>query len=310
MHGVVDIEDITLAVGNYNFVLYRNDLKIMRRKVLGSMKKLIICFLCFILLIYGGTVKAAGLTSITVDIKGDLEKGKTIEIFINVDNIDSIYAAEATLKYDPKVLNVISFEKGDLINKSGTNTFDVGNQIDNIKGIAKFGGFSCLGQTNGFSGSGTFLKINAKLLKKANFHINSQPFLVSANDVDNLKIEFCDKNIKEVNYEFKGYEFKVGGEGIVEEIKPGNAVVIPDTNSRIKPSTNIVPPGDMSRINSDVKESTSKDKESTNNVMGLITKTKKNFSGQKVALIGGAIVLVFVVIGLGGVYFYRKKQRN
>jgi len=85
MHGVVDIEDITLAVGNYNFVLYRNDLKIMRRKVLGSMKKLIICFLCFILLIYGGTVKAAGLTSITVDIKGDLEKviknldtGKTI----------------------------------------------------------------------------------------------------------------------------------------------------------------------------------------------------------------------------------------
>ena len=62
-----------------------------------------------------------------------------------------------------------------MITKKGTNIFDVDNKIDNTNVRVSFGGFSCIGQTSGFSGSGTFLKINAKELKKDSFHIKNIP---------------------------------------------------------------------------------------------------------------------------------------
>jgi len=198
------------------------------------MKKLMTCFLCVILVIYGGTAKAAGSPALSLDVKGSIETGQTIQILINIDNIDSLYAGAASLKYDPKVLKIISFEKGDLIIKSGVNIFDVGNKIDNASGIASFGGFSCVGQSNGFSGSGTFLKINAQVLKKDSFNIKSKPFLDSPSDDYNLKIQLCDKSIKLVNYEFKDYEFKA------EEVKPENPispVITPETKDDTKTST-------------------------------------------------------------------------
>ncbi|MBZ9609301.1 hypothetical protein G9F73_016030 [Clostridium estertheticum] len=224
------------------------------------MKKIILCFLCFILFTYGGTAKAAILPSLSVDVKGNIEIGQAIQIIINIDNIDSLYAGAARLKYDPKIFKIISFEKGALIINKGTNTFDVGDKIDNTSGIASFGGFSCVGQTNGFSGSGTFIKINAEVLKKDSFHLKSQQFLASPNDTYNLKIQLYDKNIKEVAYEFKGYELKVSSDGKAEEIKPGSTVIKPDTNSMKKAKTeatvnkeNIVVAPD---IDSNVKAST------------------------------------------------------
>ncbi|MBK5240657.1 cohesin domain-containing protein [Clostridium sp.] len=204
------------------------------------MKKIIACFLCCILFIYGGTAKAEGTASLTVNVKGKMEIGQTIQILINIENIDSLYAAAASLKYDPKVLNIISFEKGDLITKDGTNTFDVENKIDNINGIASFGGFSCLGEINGFSGSGTLLKINVEVLKKDSFHIKSKPFLASPNDIDNLKIQLCDKNIKELTYGFIGYEFNVSSNSRVEEVEEERTKVQPYTNSTAKTSTDSI----------------------------------------------------------------------
>ncbi|HEY8805566.1 MAG TPA: cohesin domain-containing protein, partial [Clostridium sp.] len=189
-----------------------------RGKVLVVMKKLLTCFLCFILIIYGGAAKAVTSPSLTVDIKGNIEAGEVIKIIINVDNIESLYAGAATLKYDPKVLKIIGFEKGNLITKGGANTFDVGNKTDNVNGMASFGGFTCVGQTNGFSGSGTFLIINAKVLKKDSFHIRSLPFLASPNEINNLKIQLCNKNVKEVTYKFKGYYFKTGSVAKIQEI--------------------------------------------------------------------------------------------
>ncbi|MCB2293591.1 cohesin domain-containing protein [Clostridium algoriphilum] len=203
------------------------------------MKKLLSCFLCFILFMYGGTAIAAGSTTLITDVKGKIETGQAIQILINVANIDSFYAGAASIKYDPKVLEIISFEKGDLITKKGTNVFDVGNKIDNTNGIASFGGFTCIGQTNGFSGSGTFLKINAKVLKKDSFHIKSVPLSTSPNDVDNLKIQLCDKDIKLVNYEFKGYEFKVSSNGKAEVIKQESTEAnSSNNNSNTKASVN------------------------------------------------------------------------
>ncbi|MGH4050595.1 MAG: cohesin domain-containing protein [Clostridium sp.] len=202
------------------------------------MKKIMSFFICFILFLYGGNAKAAQVPSLSVDVKGNIEIGQTIKILINVDNIDTLYAGAATIKYNPKVLKIISFEKGDLIAKSGTSIFDVENKIDNTNGIASFGGFTCLGQVDGFSGTGTFLKINAEILKKDNFNINSQPFLSSPNDNYNLKIQLCDKNIEEVSYQFKAYEFKATiGTPAIADNKDGASVINSDIDSNAGVST-------------------------------------------------------------------------
>jgi len=197
------------------------------------MKKVMLCFLCLILFMYGRDVKALTPTSLTVDVKGNIEAGETIQILINVDIIESLYAGSATLKYDPKILKIMGFEKGDLITKAGANTFDVGNKIDNAKGIAVFGGFTCVGKTNGFSGSGTFLIINAKVITKDSFHIKSLPFLDSPNEINNLKIQLCDKNIKEITYKFKGYDFKAGAVAKIQEINKAKSTTNTGRNMEV-----------------------------------------------------------------------------
>jgi hypothetical protein len=162
--------------------------------------------------------------SVNIDIKGNIETGQSIQILINVSNIKNLYAGAAKLKYDKNILKVTGFEKGDLISKSGVNVFDAGNNIDNDNGIAEFGGFSCLGQVAGFNGSGTFLIINTQVLKKDNFHIKSVPLLADPNEDNNLKIQLIDNNIKDINYNFTGYDFKVKSEssGTASQSGSGN----------------------------------------------------------------------------------------
>lgn len=131
------------------------------------------------------------------------------DILINVSNIKNLYAGAAKLKYDKNILKVTGIEKGDLITKSGVNVFDTGNKIDNDNGVVEFVGFSCLGKVEGFSGSGAFLIIDAQILKKDNFHIKSLPLLDNPNDDNNLKIQLINNNIKDIDYNFTGYDFKI-----------------------------------------------------------------------------------------------------
>ncbi|MFT8314001.1 MAG: cohesin domain-containing protein [Clostridium sp.] len=186
------------------------------------MKKIFSAILVFFLWI-GNTVAFADTNpNVSIDIKGNIEVGQSIQILINVSNIKNLYAGAAKFKYDKNILKVTGFEKGDLVSKSEINVFDAGNSIDNDNGVAEFGGFSCLGQLPGFSGSGTFLIIDAQVLKKDSFHINSVPLLSDPNDDNNLKIQLIDNNIKDINYNFTGYDFKLNSDGSITASKSGS----------------------------------------------------------------------------------------
>jgi hypothetical protein len=184
------------------------------------LKKIFSVLIVFLLLMVNTVVSADTSPSASINIKGNIEAGQNIQILINVSDIKNLYAGAAKFKYDKNILKVTGFEKGDLINKSGVNVFDVGNKIDNNNGIAEFGGFSCLGKVAGFSGSGTFLIINAEILKKDNFHIKSIPFLADTNEDNNLKIQFVDSSVKDMNYNFTGYDFKTNSNGTPTISKP------------------------------------------------------------------------------------------
>lgn len=175
-------------------------------------KNIITTIFIFILIFYSTNVSAEIVKEtkpdVNIQVKGNIETGQDIQILINVYNIKNLYAGAVKFKYDKSILKVTDIQKGDLINKKDINIFEVGNEIDNDKGVARFKGFSCLGQVDGFSGSGTFIIINAKILKKADFHLKSRPLLEEPNDENNLKIQMVDKNLEDMDYNFKGYNFK------------------------------------------------------------------------------------------------------
>lgn len=176
------------------------------------LKKIIAAIFIFFLIFYNTNVSAETVKEnkpmVGVEIRGNIETGQDIQILINVYDIKNLYAGAVKFKYDKNILKVTDIQKGDLINKKDINIFEVGNDIDNDKGIARFKGFSCLGQVKGFSGSGTFIIINAKILKKEDFHLKSIPLLEEPNDENNLKIQMVDKNLEDMDYNFKGYNFK------------------------------------------------------------------------------------------------------
>lgn len=172
-------------------------------------RKISILVLCFILLFSPKAFAATG-PEVEAIVNGKIENGQTIQILINIKDIKSFFAGAMEFKYDKNVLKVKSIELGDLISKADVNKFDAMNKIDDKTGIAAYG-FSCLGKVNGFSGTGTFVKINAEVLKKDSFHVRSKAFLAAPNDDFNLKLQICDSNIKELEYSFKPYEFSLNG---------------------------------------------------------------------------------------------------
>jgi len=176
------------------------------------LKKIFAAIFIFLLIFYNINVSAETVnetkTDVNIQVKGNIETGQDIQIFVNVQNIKNLYAGAVKFKYDKNILKVTDIRKGDLIDKKDMNIFEVGNEIDNDRGIARFKGFSCLGQVKGFSGSGTFIVIDAQILKKADFHIKSIPLQEEPNDENNLKIQLVDNDLEDMDYNFKGYNFK------------------------------------------------------------------------------------------------------
>ncbi|MBL4936326.1 hypothetical protein JK636_11195 [Clostridium sp. YIM B02515] len=168
------------------------------------MRKSIIVIIILFFIMIGTEVSAASGPDVQAVISGKFDKGENIQVLINIKDIKTFYAGDIEYKYDTSVLKVKSIEPGDLISKAGVNKFDAVKKIDEQAGIVRYA-FSCMGQIDGFSGTGTFVKINAEVLKKDDkFFISSKPFLKAFDSSYNLKLQICDKDIKELEYNFAG----------------------------------------------------------------------------------------------------------
>lgn len=176
----------------------------------------LLCIMSLIITFNSKVVFAEGTAAFNAkaEVTGEIKKGNTIDIVINTDKIDSIYAADIYLKYDNSLLKITSMEKGDVFSDKSIKTFEVVNKFDNAAGTLRYE-FTCLGKINGFSGSGSLIKVKAEVLKDGKFIINSKPYLKNPDENYNLKLQIADKNIKELNFNFTPY-------GITNEAQPKN----------------------------------------------------------------------------------------
>lgn len=274
------------------------------------MKKITIFFIMFFILMAGTKVRAAEI-EIQAIVNGKVDKGENIEILININQIPSLYCGAIEFKYDPSMLKVKSIEPGDLItNMPGIGKFEAVKNVEEQKGIAKYE-FSCLGKIDGYSGSGAVVKITAEVLKKADFQINSKPFLTQTDIVNNLKLTLYDTNVKAaMGYTFKPYKYNVNSvnsgtassnnttgtsttsdpaASSIAENKPNENPNIPNTSESKGSSSNAS--NSVGEKNASVNKTTSVSKKGDNN-----------------GILYGSIGVLIILAGTGGYLLLGKKH--
>lgn len=172
------------------------------------MKKQFTALLLFFLLMFGVSAAAEEKLSIKANVDGTIAAGENISISIYANNAKKLYAGDIKFKFNPDILQITDIEKGSLISPSGIGNFEMkympgdGNTPNDVVRYL----FACTDNTYSYNGSGNIVTFKAKVLKKADFYINSKSLINDISDLYNLKLDLCDSSAKNLfEYDFTPY---------------------------------------------------------------------------------------------------------
>lgn len=172
------------------------------------MKKRFMALLLFFLLIFSVSAAAEENLSIKANVDGTIAVGENISISVYADNAKKLYAGDIKFKFNPDVLQITDIERGSLISQKGVGNFEqkyMPGDGSTPKDVVRYL-FTCTGQTDGYTGDGPIVVFKAKVLKKADFYINSKPLTKEVSELYNLNLQLCDSSItKELEYKFTPY---------------------------------------------------------------------------------------------------------
>lgn len=161
------------------------------------MKKILVILLAVFIVIAPVTAFAASDASVEVKVSGEVKKGSNIEILVDIKNVDNLYAASIDFTYNTNQLEVESIKSTEYITKNIDNIMELGGETDKNGDTATYS-FTFLGDVDGLMGSGTLVKINAKVLNNDKLSITKE----------NMKIKLVQKadgTVKNYDYNFIGY---------------------------------------------------------------------------------------------------------
>ena len=160
------------------------------------MKKIITLIFVFMFLVI--PVKAyADSTTVEVKVNGEVKKGSTIEILVNVKDVEKFYAASVDFTYDTNQLKVESIVASDFITKYSNDIMELGGETDKNGNTASYS-FTFLGEKNGIKGSGTLAIITAQVLNNEKLSIGQ----------DTMKVKLVQRvgdTVENYSYKFNGY---------------------------------------------------------------------------------------------------------
>lgn len=281
------------------------------------MKKIITLLFAFMFFIMPIKTYADSAT-VEVKVNGEVTKGSTIEILVDVKDVENLYAASVDFTYYMNQLKVESIKAGEFIANYSNDIMELGGETDKNGNTASYS-FTFLGQKEGIKGSCTLAIITAQVVNDDNLSITQ----------DNMKV----KLVKKVGNSVEDYSFKFNGYNISEETKPSNnngnsqgnlnnnennSVNKNNSNSNIESSkntsdednhessksTNLINENKEEDLNAPegieevVKESINEEKTQDN----LALKDNKE-SNNKVNI---SIIVISIIVIVGSVLFYRK----
>lgn len=160
------------------------------------MKKIITLIFIFMFLVM--PVKTyADSTTVEVKVNGEVKNGSTIEILVNIKDVENFYAASVDFTYDKNQLKVENIIASDFITKHSNDIMELGGETDKNGNTVSYS-FTFLGEKNGIKGSGTLAIITAQVLNNEKLSIGQ----------DAMKVKLVQRvgdTVENYSYKFNGY---------------------------------------------------------------------------------------------------------
>ena len=285
------------------------------------MKKIITLLFAFMFFIMPIKTYADSAT-VEVKVNGEVTKGSTIEILVDVKDVENLYAASVDFTYYMNQLKVESIKAGEFIANYSNDIMELGGETDKNGNTASYS-FTFLGQKEGIKGSCTLAIITAQVVNDDNLSITQ----------DNMKV----KLVKKVGNSVEDYSFKFNGYNISEETKPSNNNGNSQGNLNNNENNSVNKNNSNSNSNSNIESSKNKSDEdnqesskSTNLINenkeedlnapeGIEEVVKESINEEKtqdnLALkdnkesnnkVNISIIVISIIVIVGSVLFYRK----
>ena len=286
------------------------------------MKKIIVLSIMFFFCIMPNPALAES-AAVEVKISGQVKRGESIEIFINVKDVERLYAASVDFTYDTELLKVNTISSSEFIGKYLNNIMELGGETDKNGNTATYS-FTFLGDNKGISGSGTLVKISATVLKDDSLEITE----------DNMKIKLVKRNndtVENYDYKFIGANRKNNNSSIdisentdSNEDNPqgnsegininNNGLIIEDATDNDSDEESVISDEDTDNDNSISADDNKNedDKNSKKQVDNSDNKDVNLLSNERDNTILYSIVSCLVVgtIGIGGYYIYKRRKKK
>ena len=284
------------------------------------MKKIITLLFAFMFFIMPIKTYADSAT-VEVKVNGEVTKGSTIEILVDVKDVENLYAASVDFTYYMNQLKVESIKAGEFIANYSNDIMELGGETDKNGNTASYS-FTFLGQKEGIKGSCTLAIITAQVVNDDNLSITQ----------DNMKV----KLVKKVGNSVEDYSFKFNGYNISEETKPSNNNGNSQGNLNNNENNSVNKNNSNSNSNSNIessKNTSDEDNQESSKSTNLINENKEDLNAPEgieevvkesineektqdnLALkdnkesnnkVNISIIVISIIVIVGSVLFYRK----
>lgn len=296
------------------------------------MKKIITLLFAFMFFIMPIKTYADSAT-VEVKVNGEVTKGSTIEILVDVKDVENLYAASVDFTYYMNQLKVESIKAGEFIANYSNDIMELGGETDKNGNTASYS-FTFLGEKEGIKGNGTLAIITALILNDEELAIGK----------DNMKVKLVQRvedTVDNYSYKFNGYN-STGIHNILDDNNDNDNIQSDLSNSEsltnksedviINNNINNSNNGDNNSednvneeiLSTDIEQSNIQKEESEGSVVELSRDEENsinNFEEKKdvkdttsknvnISMIVIGIVVIMAIIGAFVYYLYLKKNKQ
>lgn len=281
------------------------------------MKKIIVILLSYFIIMTPVKVFAENNVSVESKVIGEIKEGSNIEILIDVKNVDNLYASSIDFTYDTNQLKVESIKSTEYIGKNIENIMELGGEVDKNGDTASYS-FTFLGDVDGLMGSGTLVKINAKV-------INNDKLSITKENMKIKLVQKADGTVKNYDYKFIGYNGQNDSNSNLSNDSNGDISNDSDTdlsnnsgggNSTSNEKNDNSQGSDNKKVNSDNSNPSdngnevSKDNKENTDKNSNRNDSKSEVSKNNIANVVYVLIAIGVVGGVGYYYYKFRKNKN
>jgi hypothetical protein len=118
--------------------------------------------------------KASGAPEIKITVPDKIYVQDSFDVVVNINNVTDLYGVSMDFVYDPKTVEIVSVEKGNIFASNEKLTVEYFNTIDPVAGLVTYARFLTT-DVYGVNGSGTLFTLHCKAVGAGEFKWSVTP---------------------------------------------------------------------------------------------------------------------------------------